>query len=94
MMTEAEAKKKWCPHIRITTGVHDSMSITNRCDTPTMTDCIASECMAWRWGGGKLTKEQFDELRADGLSIFEAAQWQKDNVESTTHGYCGLAGKP
>ena len=60
MMTEAEAKKKWCPHIRITTGVIDSMSITNRCDTPTMTDCIASECMAWRWMKGDFAKPTED----------------------------------
>jgi hypothetical protein len=62
MMTEAEAKKKWCPHIRITTGVHESMSITNRCDTPTMTNCIASECMAWRWANER-------GLRSDGASV-------------------------
>jgi hypothetical protein len=49
MTTEAEAKEKWCPHIRITGGWHNEGSMTNRCDTPTMTDCIASECMAWRW---------------------------------------------
>ena len=56
MMTEAEAKKKWCPRARITAGVHEfnpishgPAAITNRCDTPTMTDCLASECMAWRW---------------------------------------------
>lgn len=35
MITEAEAKTKWCPYQRSALVREES--------------CIASECMAWRW---------------------------------------------
>jgi hypothetical protein len=34
MMTEAEAKKKWCPAAQ---------------ELDRMANCLASGCMAWRW---------------------------------------------
>jgi hypothetical protein len=37
MMTEEEAKTKWCPFMR-----------TPHALGPTANRCIASECMAWR----------------------------------------------
>ena len=37
MMTEAEAKTKWCPFVRIAGVRHPAAQ------------CIASACMAWRW---------------------------------------------
>ena len=56
MMTEEQARKKWCPHVR-----HEGNSVTfNRGtahgplnDHPgnvgTLCNCIASDCMSWRW---------------------------------------------
>ena len=41
-------------------------------------DCVAYQCMAWRWNYKRVDTE--DEL------VFET-------VLSTTDGYCGLAGK-
>ena len=43
--------------------------------------CRGSRCMAWRWAD-----EAVPELKDDGLNI--------RRVFSTTHGYCGLAGRP
>lgn len=53
MMTEVEAKKRWCPFVRfLTYGDGDSMCAINRGGDPVVRDacnCIASACMAWRW---------------------------------------------
>jgi len=47
-MNEEEAKKKWCPMVRISIG--DS-ACTNRGDIDKVASiaCIASKCMLWRW---------------------------------------------
>lgn len=46
MLTEQEARTKWCPHARqddnvgiFRNALHDDNGFA----------CIASECMAWRW---------------------------------------------
>ena len=76
-MTEEEAKKKWCPMVRIS-GAGSSGAISNRgCTDEGVHDdmaqmCMASDCMAWRW------EEQCETCLQAGLK------------ES---GYCGLAGK-
>jgi hypothetical protein len=79
-MTEEEAKKKWCPHTRITSQAVDlrngsvAFLAVNRVITAQGaslaqgTDCIGSMCMSWRETG---------ESR-DGKAL----------------GYCGLSGKP
>lgn len=52
-MEEEEAKKKWCPMVRFTLAPQNSILdvIGNRSAiTPKYTtNCIASECMMWRW---------------------------------------------
>mgnify|MGYP000505886524 CR=1 FL=1 len=50
MLTEEEARKKWCPASRasnanLTAGVNRRPS--NKVDPDCY--CIASDCMAWRW---------------------------------------------
>lgn len=49
MFTEEEAKKKWCPMSRKESyGVSgESTGSYNRDDGNV--DCIASDCMMWRW---------------------------------------------
>ena len=42
-MTEQEAKTKWCPMMRSSTGVFDKHR------EPANNDCIGSGCMMWRW---------------------------------------------
>jgi len=43
-MTEDESKQKWCPFVR--------MEGYNRTESHFVpgSNCIGSECMAWRWG--------------------------------------------
>lgn len=56
MYTEEEAKGKWCPFVRLTTNecepahntYYGSNGFTVRADKNFT--CIASGCMAWRWG--------------------------------------------
>lgn len=95
MMTEDEARKKWCPHVR-----HPQFGNTQDLQG---TRCIASECMAWR------SKEERSDYPVD-VSPSEPG-WEKcghpfqDSYEDGTPsyskqtyirrlGYCGLAGAP
>jgi hypothetical protein len=50
MVTEEEAKKRWCPFARVVRSSTGAMTSVNR-DGPHPDPralCIASECMAWR----------------------------------------------
>lgn len=92
VMTEEEAKKKWCPHARVDSGFAGSGVVNRypkrdgRCRDVSMQEamlnetvnCIGSQCMAWRW------LEKFVAVPG-GHFIPE---------ENPTTGYCGLAGKP
>lgn len=81
MLTENEAKQRWCPFARVTLyPSHDgsawNRSVVNsgeRQRQEVATLCIGSACMAWRWA----TTEEGSKSR-----------------ESRTHGFCGLAGRP
>lgn len=49
-MTEEEAKKKWCPFVRVDSeGNNRSVNIGPH--TTDLTVCVGSACMAWRWAG-------------------------------------------
>lgn len=56
-MTEAEAKTKWCPFVRILVDSEhwQTNRPTVRMDESSMPVdyCIASNCMAWRWSRQK-----------------------------------------
>ena len=78
-MTEADARKKWCPFARThlpwvdNDGEVRAMASVNRYDNGGPDDaclCIASDCMAWRW---------FAYYGPEGI------------LQSSDDGYCGLA---
>lgn len=92
MLTEDEAKTKWCPMARVCATEADSVSASahvgyNRIYiahteveptglNPQIARCIGSACMAWR--------------------VFHCyAPWQPANGHPDEgKGFCGLAGKP
>ena len=54
--------------------------------TPEYRWCQGSRCMAWRWAVQKrLVVDPADDALANEYYVSEP---------STTHGYCGLAGRP
>lgn len=91
MLTEAEAKEKWCQFSRVIPAIMangaairmNEVPPHNRIQEPGATEatwhaamnCIGSQCMGWRW-----RRRYADDEREDKI----------------THatGYCGLAGKP
>lgn len=78
MHTEDEARTKWCPLVRV--GERASGAAENRPDGSY--NCIASECMAWRWA------QKLNPNHPIGMNTTEPAF-----IDDTTHGFCGLAGK-
>lgn len=86
ILTEEEAKTKWCPETRVHVvpdmgGVYVnkplSESNTYGYATEKSVMCIGSACMAWRW---KLAREAANPIRTERSDY--------------AHGYCGKAGKP
>lgn len=88
ILTEEEARSKWCPEVRHLGDGGGGGGTWNRTMAmmtrifgwdgsnpyPDATcNCIASECMAWRW------VKEFEPYVGDRPS---------------TQGYCGKAGKP
>ena len=52
MTTEAEAKEKWCPMVRMSFGVAAVNCPESDDDTGRdrkWNKCIGSQCMMWRW---------------------------------------------
>lgn len=81
MLTEKEAKTKWCPHVRAHAYVPEGGVSVNRAYPDGVMNieracCIASACMAWRWAEMPIA----DESKFMGT------------VPGT--GHCGLAGMP
>ena len=86
ILTEDEAKTKWCPFARVVDGVNEQSAVNRRqgLRDPHFPDpaCIASACMAWRW---------FDEESDDHPGMTHA---RITGELTPRRGYCGLAGKP
>lgn len=85
IMTETEAKKKWCPLARVATTVDThsgpvqgpiAIGSANRFSEGTHAFCIASGCMAWRVA-------RPDKQKPD------MSQFGKGDL-----GYCGAFGEP
>ena len=83
MLTEDEAKTKWCPHaVASHTDPRGHSKYKNeRLGLPEDTfvhACIGSACMAWRWADGP-----HDDVDGDT---------RLDGTVAKAQGYCGLAG--
>jgi hypothetical protein len=104
LLTEEEAKTKWCPNARESGG--DTGTFWNKprkliaklfgidYAEQEATDrgclCIASACMAWRWA---------EEKNAEAVAEFEAlcptgASMGCEVTGPSPVGYCGIAGRP
>lgn len=72
-MTEEEARKKWCPYIRLTMFERtQKFMVSNRGhDVESglggkgsgVFNCIGAQCMAWRWSRAKETKAYLDAVQ-------------------------------
>ena len=77
MMTRTEAKKKWCP---AALGSPKSAGVEPRGDAFFECECIADDCMMWRWC-------DHDE----GCTV---GKCRHDCPKQAHQGYCGLGGIP
>ena len=104
MKTVEEARQCWCPFARCMSVEEDwtakpGQAARNRLVTAdgessfAQGGCIASECMAWRWG----TKRNPD-WKPTGSMMPWPAPHPDDSpayyITDKTRGHCGLAGKP
>lgn len=95
-LIEEEARKKWCPFVRL--GNVGGCNMSGPREAMGQAVCIASECMAWRKIAAKRTNagaDQEERMVAEG--------WMRTNEQDRHYGwiftqpekgYCGLAGKP
>jgi len=60
LLTEADAKKKWCPYARADNRafVKEEGDRKGAGAPPADCSCIASLCMAWRWGEVEPTQKK------------------------------------
>lgn len=97
MHTEAEAKTKWCPHVRVWNG-HDATASNRPFESGYQPQCcIGSACMQWRWvmenrgGPAMLNKGKVVWfLNRDDPEVGNLT----DTPPADARGYCGLAGEP
>lgn len=81
MLSEAEAKTKWCPLVRVTMtgfagggrGPHPAVNRTDGVGT----SCQGAACMFWRWGPARVV-----------------ATSPHGHAGTVPEGYCGAAGVP
>lgn len=94
MLSEDDAKTKWCAFSRFKFATSSDSPSSNREGGPSAgqnpwlvsgTRCLASACMAWRWGRD-----------AAGDVAYQVTK-MPDNPGHTLNapmGFCGLAGRP
>jgi hypothetical protein len=103
LKTEDEARQCWCPFARTLDYAVDTArqgsdpqlvgaSVNRRAGNNFDPDimCVASECMAWRWGGMRKT----DGTTIGSHAAIKAASRGETTDEWHSVGYCGLVGKP
>ena len=97
MLTEEQARTKWCPFARTIAQHHTGYGTVNRYMTSEGRGggpfqdclCIASDCMWWRWSSSDLIYLE------TGEPVLEGQVYKTDEVELRgALGYCGIAGAP
>ena len=86
MLTEEEAKTKWCPFARQS---DEGTGAYNRYQDMTMPPsclCIASACMAWRWIDEPYLNETQRNQLIENMPILGIIEVKRER------GFCGLAG--
>lgn len=90
MMTEEEAKTKWCQQTYNVDPICNEYGSSIREAGPH--PCCGSACMAWRW-----QPQQWKFNAPHGGSCFENKDtdgYGRKGKAQPRMGYCGLAGKP
>jgi hypothetical protein len=91
LLSEEESRKKVCPYLPATMVSRGRGDDERSHEPHSYPQCIASACMAWRWGNSRLN------LRPDG-SVTVVAFGENaaivDPPQPPRRGYCGLSGKP
>lgn len=68
LLTEEEAKKRWCPHARVNAGPGFNRNSGGEPSRSAL--CIASECMAWRfYGAGWRTSETVGNYSVEHVEL-------------------------
>lgn len=107
MVTEEEAKKKWCPMVRCA-GIDDddeAVRGAGNCDVlsrnPEDCRCIASDCMAWRWSGPQEYERPIqnekpggDGWEENGFCEYANGREKKWKRPIPRTGFCGVGGTP
>lgn len=90
MMTEGDAKKKWCPFARVggMSGANRNVGVAHR----DYALCIASACMAWRISGDGWLRSPTDPGPMQFKTMGEYRDALKNGAQEV--GYCGMAGRP
>ena len=82
-ITEAEALKKLCPRA-IGAGNNEWVFV------PANRMCAGAHCMAWRWAPVMISETV---LLVNGSALGTVRPVESPTERSTTHGYCGIAGR-
>lgn len=97
MLTEAQAKSKWCPMMRITPRVPPLTRLrwwlTGK-RTPAdwnMPGCVGNQCALWRWFDDKVQVPIYISGKSETDKDFAR---RRDDAQARRTGYCGLGQKP
>ena len=89
LLTEDEAKTKRCCGPEGCGYTHTSATSTRAGERY----CIASACIAWRWG-----QKRNPDWKPDHSGMMWPSPHPDDrpatHIRDTEHGYCGLSGRP
>lgn len=85
LLTEEQAKSKWCPLSRELAGIQNAqgtaMGSFNRHPNSNIPACITTSCMSWRWATPKQVRD-IDLVTSDVVDL------------EPRRGYCGAFGRP